>query len=96
MAPGVAVAGGELLPLRPHPVRPRRSGLLCGRPRRPGPSGAQPGQENRSSPGQAGSPRPRRTQALAALCDQLTAAGTRYPGTGLVLRCEVKSRPGPA
>jgi transposase-like protein len=39
---------------------------------------------------------PRRTQALAALCDQLTAAGTCYPGTSLVLRYEVKSRPGPA
>ena len=34
---------------------------------------------------------PRRTQALAALCDQLTAAGTRYPGTDLVLRYEVKT-----
>ena len=39
---------------------------------------------------------PRRTQALAALCDELTAAGARYPGTDLVLRYEVKSRPGPA
>jgi transposase len=39
---------------------------------------------------------PRRTQALAALCDQLTAAGACYPGTNLVLRYEVKSRPGPA
>jgi transposase-like protein len=39
---------------------------------------------------------PRRTQALAALCNQLTAAGARYPGTGLVLRYEVKSHPGPA
>ena len=39
---------------------------------------------------------PRRTQALAALCDQLTAAGTRYPGTDLVLRYEVKSHPSPA
>jgi transposase-like protein len=33
---------------------------------------------------------PRRTQALAALCDQLTAAGACYPGTDLVLRYEVK------
>jgi hypothetical protein len=33
---------------------------------------------------------PRRTRALAALCDQLTQAGARYPGTGLVLRYEVK------
>ena len=39
---------------------------------------------------------PRRTQALAALCDQLTAAGICYPGTDLVLRYEVKSRPIPA
>jgi len=39
---------------------------------------------------------PRRTQALAALCNQLTAAGARYPGTDLVLRYEVKSRPTPA
>jgi hypothetical protein len=39
---------------------------------------------------------PRRTQALAALCDLLTAAGARYPGTDLVLRYEVKSRPSPA
>jgi hypothetical protein len=39
---------------------------------------------------------PRRTQALAALCDQLTAAGARYPGTSLVLRYEVKPRPSPA
>ena len=39
---------------------------------------------------------PRRTQALAALCDQLTAVGARYPDTDLVLRYEVKSRPNPA
>jgi transposase-like protein len=39
---------------------------------------------------------PRRTQALAALCDQLTAARARYPGTDLVLRYEVKSCPSPA
>jgi lambda repressor-like predicted transcriptional regulator len=39
---------------------------------------------------------PRRTQALAALCDQLTAVGARYPGTDLVLRYEVKSHPTPA
>jgi transposase len=39
---------------------------------------------------------PRRTAALAALCDQLTAAGICYPGTDLVLRYEVKSRPIPA
>jgi hypothetical protein len=39
---------------------------------------------------------PRRTQALAALCDQLNQAGACYPGTDLVLRYEVKSRPSPA
>jgi hypothetical protein len=39
---------------------------------------------------------PRRTQALAALCDQLTAAGACYPGTDLALRYEVKSHPNPA
>ena len=39
---------------------------------------------------------PRRTQALAALCDQLTAVGACYPGTDLVLRYEVKSHPGTA
>ena len=33
---------------------------------------------------------PRRTQALAALCDQLTAAGVCYPGTdtAAVVRCD--------
>jgi hypothetical protein len=41
-------------------------------------------------------PAPRRTQALAALCDQLTAAGACYPDTSLVLRYEVKSHPSPA
>ena len=39
---------------------------------------------------------PRRTQALAALCDQLSQAQACYPGTDLVLRYEVKSHPGPA
>jgi len=33
---------------------------------------------------------PRRTLALAALCEQLTTAATRYPGTQLLLRYEVK------
>jgi hypothetical protein len=33
---------------------------------------------------------PRRTHALAALCKQLTATATKYPGTGLTLRYEVK------
>ena len=39
---------------------------------------------------------PRRTQALAALCDQLTAAGACYPGTDLVLRYEIKDHVGTA
>jgi transposase len=37
---------------------------------------------------------PRRTQALAALCDQLNRAASRYPGTDLVLHYEVKPHPG--
>jgi hypothetical protein len=39
---------------------------------------------------------PRRTQALAALRDQLNQAQACYPGTDLVLRYEVKSHPSPA
>ena len=39
---------------------------------------------------------PRRTQALAALCDQLNQAQACYPGTDLVLRYEVKPHPGTA
>jgi transposase-like protein len=39
---------------------------------------------------------PRRTQALATLCDQLNQAASRYPGTDLVLRYEVKPHPGTA
>jgi hypothetical protein len=38
---------------------------------------------------------PRRTQALATLCDQLNQAHACYPGTDLVLHYEVKSHPGP-
>ena len=41
------VAGGELLPLRPHPLRPRRPRHLRHHPRRPRPDGAEPGEENR-------------------------------------------------
>jgi hypothetical protein len=37
---------------------------------------------------------PRRTQALAALCDQLSQTASRYPGTDLILRYEVKPHPG--
>ena len=39
---------------------------------------------------------PRRTRALAALCDQLNATRTRYPGTDLKLKYEVKPHPGTA
>ncbi len=39
---------------------------------------------------------PRRTQALAALCEQLNQAGCTYPGTDLLLRYEVKLHSGPA
>jgi transposase len=36
---------------------------------------------------------PRRTRALAALCDQLNQTETRYPGTDLVLRYSVNQPP---
>ena len=39
---------------------------------------------------------PRRTRALAALCDQLNTTRTRYPGTNLVLHYEIKPHPDPA
>jgi len=39
---------------------------------------------------------PRRTGAIAALCDQLNATATCYPGTKLVLRYEIKNHPGTA
>jgi len=39
---------------------------------------------------------PRRTQALAALCDQLTQVRALYPGTDLTLRYQVKPHPGTA
>ena len=39
---------------------------------------------------------PRRTRALAALCEQLNTTRTCYPGTHLVLRYEVKEHPGTA
>jgi len=39
---------------------------------------------------------PRRTRALAALCQQLNTTATRYPGTRLTLRYEVKDHPGTA
>src|SRR5208337_3860181 len=37
---------------------------------------------------------PRRTRALAALCNQLNTTSTRYPGTKLTLRYEVKEHQG--
>jgi hypothetical protein len=39
---------------------------------------------------------PRRTRALQALCQQLNTTQTRYPGTTLTLRYEVKEHPGTA
>ena len=39
---------------------------------------------------------PRRTQAMAALCDHLSQAHARYSGTDLVLCYEVKSHPNPS
>src|SRR5260370_26636709 len=39
---------------------------------------------------------PRRTHALAALCEQLNQAQARYPGTDLVLRYDVQPHPPPA
>ena len=38
-------------------------------------------------------PTQRATTAIAELCEHLTATQTRYPGTDLVLRYEVKNRP---
>ena len=39
---------------------------------------------------------PRRTRALATLCGQLNPTATRYPGTQLTLRYEIKDNPGTA
>ncbi|MGH3196784.1 MAG: putative transposase [Streptosporangiaceae bacterium] len=39
---------------------------------------------------------PRRTRAIAAICDQLNATRTTYPGTQLTLRYEIKNHPGTA
>ncbi len=39
---------------------------------------------------------PRRTRAIAALCDTLNQAQARYPGTDLILRYEIKDAPEPA
>ena len=37
---------------------------------------------------------PRRTRAVAALCNQLNATATRYPGTQLTLHYQIKDHPG--
>jgi hypothetical protein len=39
---------------------------------------------------------PRRSRALAALCADLTATATRYPGTDLTLAYSIKNHPDPA
>jgi hypothetical protein len=39
---------------------------------------------------------PRRSKALAALCADLTATATTYPGTDLTLAYSVKNHPDPA
>jgi hypothetical protein len=46
--------------------------------------------------GSTRSPRPAAPRALAALCAQLNETQTRYPGTTLTLRYEVKEHPGTA
>ena len=38
-------------------------------------------------------PTQRATTAISQLCEHLTATKTRYPGTDLTLRFEVKTRP---
>ena len=38
-------------------------------------------------------PTRRATTAIAQLCEHLTATYTRYPGTNLILRYEIKTRP---
>ena len=38
-------------------------------------------------------PTQRATTAIAQLCQHLTATKTRYPGTDLTLRYEIKTRP---
>jgi hypothetical protein len=38
-------------------------------------------------------PTQRATTAIAELCEHLTATHTRYPGTNLTLRYEIKTRP---
>jgi hypothetical protein len=38
-------------------------------------------------------PTRRATTAIAQLCEHLNSTKTRYPGTDLILRYEVKTRP---
>ena len=38
-------------------------------------------------------PTRRATKAITELCEHLTATKTRYPGTDLILRYEIKTRP---
>ena len=38
-------------------------------------------------------PTRRATKAIAELCEHLTATQTRYPGTDLILRYEIKTHP---
>jgi hypothetical protein len=38
-------------------------------------------------------PTQRATTAITQLCEHLTATNTRYPGTDLILRYQVKTRP---
>jgi hypothetical protein len=71
---------------------------------RPAPSSAKPSPPAATSPpatrpctcGSTRSPRPAAPRALAALCAQLNETQTRYPGTTLTLRYEVKEHPGTA
>jgi len=39
---------------------------------------------------------PRRSRALAALCEQLTATQTRYPDTKLKIAYSIKDQPQPS
>ena len=69
--------------LRPHPRSPHHQ--------RRHPPATRP-----CTCGSTRSPRPAAPRALAALCAQLNDTQTRYPGTTLTLRYEVKEHPGTA
>jgi hypothetical protein len=78
----ITVARGELLPLRPVPVRPGRPRLLRRHPRRPGPDGAEPGQENRGRTAQAGRPAAQAAEtARDAVLFQLRSPAPARPPT---------------